>query len=270
MRHTPDLALVDAVAPLLTTHRFGRCLRGHERVDSTNTRAWAWAHEGAPEGSVVLAEYQDAGRGRLGRSWQAGAGLNLTFSAVLYPPLPPERLGLIALAAGLAVAEALEPYAAPVRPALKWPNDVLLEGKKCCGVLLESTLQARRSVVILGIGLNINQDAFPDALAGRATSLLLATGRHTPRAPLLADLLARLEARYDALLAGHDDVLRQAFRNRLAGLGETVRFRLTDAGGEVTGRLEGITENGALLLRTAAGLRAYAAGELTSAFTPPT
>lgn len=262
------LPLLKDVEPLLRTQRFGRAIRGEDEVDSTNTRAWMWANAGAPEGAVFIAEYQSAGRGRLRRTWEARPGLNLTFSIVLYPGLPPERLGLVTLAAGLAVAEALEPFSTPILPWIKWPNDVLLEGKKCCGILMESAVQPERTTLILGIGLNVNQDAFPPELGGRATSLLLATGRHTPRAALLATLLERLEAHYDTLLTGRAEQIRKTYERRLAGRGEAVAFRFADNTERVQGILRGITDTGALILETSEGTQSFLAGEITSHLQP--
>lgn len=252
--------------PLLRTARFGRVMHGLDRTPSTNDAAAAWAERGAPEGCVVTAEYQTAGRGRLGRSWEAAAGLNLTFSVVLRPTLSPERLGLVTLAAGVAVTDALAPLVAPLEPQIKWPNDVLLEGRKCCGMLLEGTLQQNGPVLILGIGLNVNQTAFPPALADRATSLLLATGRLVPRAPLLADLLQRLEHGYDALHRDGGARIRQAYLDRLAGLGRPVALRFSEGTGSVHGRIAGITETGALRLETDDGPRTFHAGEVTTDF----
>ena len=256
--------LLDEVPPLLRTQRFGRPMQGHETVTSTNTLAWMWAAEGAPEGAVVLAEHQSAGRGRLGRVWADQRGLNLLCSVVLHPTLPPTDLGLVTLAAGVAVAEALDAFTQPVTPSIKWPNDVLLEGRKCGGILLESALQPGRTTLILGIGLNVNQTAFPPDLSDRATSLLLTTGRHVARAPLLAALLERLEARYDALQEGRADAVRTAYLERLAGLGEAVTFRFAEQTAVVHGTVEGITETGALRLRTPNGVQTFLAGEITS------
>ncbi len=260
------LSLIQDVRPLLQTQRFGRAWRGEERLASTNTAAAAWAAAGAPEGAVVVAEYQTAGRGRLGRTWQARAGQNLTFSLVLRPPLPPERLGLLTLAASVAVAEAVEPFVASLPVRIKWPNDLLLAGRKCCGMLLETSLSGASTVpiVILGIGLNVNQDKFPPELAAKATSLHLEKGQLVPRAPLFAALLLHLERRYDALLQDGEDVLSKAYERRLYGLGQPLALRLTDTAAPIQGRLLGVTETGALRLETDAGLRLFHAGEVTS------
>ena len=261
------LALAETVRDQLETDRFGRSLRGVETVGSTNTAAAEWARNGAPDGSVLVTEYQSAGRGRHGRTWTAKKGQNLMFSVVLRPALEADRLGLVTVAASVAVAEAIDPFVAPHRAALKWPNDVLLEGRKTCGMLLESSISGRQEaeVVVLGVGLNVNQATFPAALADTATSLRLVAGRAIPRAPLFARLLRRLEARYDAVqsrLPSEDDV-RAAFHDRLASLGERATFRVADAEGPVTGVVQGITDTGALRLETPDGPRVLHSGEAT-------
>lgn len=261
-----SLPLVDDVQEQLATDRFGQVMRGYEEVGSTNERAAAWAKEGAPEGAVVLTEYQTSGRGRQGRSWDAEKGTNLLFSVVLRPQLATDRWSLITVAAGVAVAEAIEAFVRPHRAAIKWPNDVLLEGRKACGILLESSFSTpdAGTAVVLGVGLNVNQTAFPDALADTATSLRLVAGRPVPRAPLLGRLLGALEERYDAVQKGRAEGVRTAFQDRLASLGERTTLRLTGADRTVTGVVEGIAPEGALRLKTDEGRRTMHAGEVTT------
>jgi BirA family biotin operon repressor/biotin-[acetyl-CoA-carboxylase] ligase len=260
------LTLVDDVQDQLDTDRFGQAMRGFETVTSTNTEAADWAREGASEGSVVVAEYQSAGRGRHGRTWTAKKGQNLMFSVVLRPDLAAERLGLIPVAASVAVAEAIDAFVSPHRAVLKWPNDVLLEGRKTCGMLLESSLSGQREarVVVLGVGMNVNQTDFPKALADTATSLRLTTGRAVSRPPLFARLLRRLEARYDAVQTGYDDEVRAAFHDRLATLGERTTLRVAETGETLTGIVRGVTETGALQLDTPDGLHTLHAGDVTT------
>ncbi len=263
------LPLISDAQALLQTRRFGRAAEGYRTLGSTNARAAAWAAQGAAEGSLVLAEAQTQGRGRMGRAWHTHPGRNLTFSLVLRPALPTHRFGLITLAAGVAVCEAIAPIAAPLCPAIKWPNDVLLNERKCCGMLLEASIdggrRARSAAVVLGIGLNVNQDHFPEALRTAPTSLLLETGRLTPRSPLLARLLATLEARYDQLAeADGCRAVHRAYQERLARLGQPVALRVAETQRAVRGTIEGVTPEGALRLRTAAGLRIFHAGEVTS------
>ena len=261
-----SLPLIEAVTPLLRTRRFGREIRGYPSVGSTNTLATDWAAKGAPEGAVVVAEHQTAGRGRMGRTWEAKAGHNLTFSVVLYPRLPPETLSLIILASSVAVAEAVAAFTAPHETTIKWPNDVLLDGRKCCGMLLESTLTTgqARPTVILGIGLNVNQATFPPSLEHTATSLLLTTGHLIERAPLLALLLERLEAQYTTLLDAGGGPVQKAYKDRLHGLNAPLTLHLPEAGQTVEGLLDGITETGALRLQTTDGLRTFHAGDVTT------
>jgi BirA family biotin operon repressor/biotin-[acetyl-CoA-carboxylase] ligase len=287
----------DALRPRLATERFGRAMRWVETTASTNTDAARWAAEGAAEGSVVGAEHQTEGRGRHGRAWLDDAGRNLTFSVVLRPRLAPERLPLVTLAACVATCEAVDAFVGgldPGRPsaAVKWPNDVLLSGRKVCGMLLETSFAARTGAseaprdghpeaVILGLGLNVNQTTFPEGLAARATSLARVTGQPVPRLPLLARLLLRLERRYDQLTASEGDgaeAVRAAYVRRLAGRGERVTLRPLasagndeDAGEAVTGTLLGVTATGALRLSTEDdGERVFHAGDVTVANDPAT
>lgn len=254
------LSLADDLQPLLRTRRLGRPAAWHEALDSTNLRAAAWAEAGAPEGALVGAEHQSAGRGRLGRRWESEPGESLLVSVVLCPALAPERLGLIPIAAGVAVAEALAEMLPALRPVLKWPNDVLLNGKKVCGVLAEGSLGGARPHVVLGLGLNVNQTAFPDDLATPPTSLRLEAGRPVERAPLLAAILLRLEERYEQL-GIEPEVVREAFEARMAGLGG--RAVLTRSGERIEGEVLGLAEDGGLRLGTAEGERTFHAGEVT-------
>ena len=261
-----SLSLVTDVQDRLSTDRFGHAMRGFEEVGSTNERAATWANEGAPEGGVVVTEYQTTGRGRHGRPWTADKGQNLLFSIVLRPPLSPDRLGLITVAAGVAVAETIDAFVSPHRTAIEWPNDVLLEGRKTCGILLESSLAppATDSIVVLGVGLNVNQTDFPAPLADTATSLRLTTGRPVPRAELLARLLTALEDRYDAVQSGKAETIRGTFEKRLTSLHEQTTLRIPETERTLSGTVEGITETGALRLRTANGPTTVHAGDVTT------
>jgi BirA family biotin operon repressor/biotin-[acetyl-CoA-carboxylase] ligase len=241
--------------------RFGRPARGFASCPSTNAEAAGWARAGAPEGALVVTDHQTAGRGRLGRGWNDAPGQNLLFSVVLRPALPPHRLGLVTLAGGVAVAEAVAEWTAPVEPRIKWPNDVLLDSRKCCGMLLESSL-GPNPFVVLGIGLNVNQTEFPPPLAERATSLRLETGRFIPRAALLGRILARLEY-WTGRLATDDASVREAFVARMVGRGERATVRLSADDTPVDGVIEGVDAAGALRFRTGDGVRTLHAGEVT-------
>ncbi len=257
------LPLVADLDAALATERFGRAARGSAVCPSTNAEAAAWARAGAPEGALVIAEHQTAGRGRLGRAWKDEPGQSLLFSLVLRPTLPPNRLGLVTLAGGIAVAEAVAEWTDAVEPRIKWPNDVLLNGRKCCGMLLESSVGGLDSFVVLGIGLNVNQGTFPDALAERATSLRLETGQLVPRAALLARLLARLEHWTDRLADGDERAVRQAFVSRMIGRGDPASVRFVGGDGQLDGVIEGVDAGGALRFRTGDSVRVLHAGDVT-------
>jgi len=179
----------------LTTKTFGRRIFSFESIDSTNTFAKSIAQD-AGEGTLVIAEEQTHGRGRLGRSWHSGKSKNLTFSVIITPDIAPEYLGVLSLYAGLCVAEAIEERTQLV-PECKWPNDIMMSGKKCCGILSESTLVKGKAVpVILGIGINVNENDFPPELRTVATSLFLEAKRMIDRVDLLAAILKTLEDWY--------------------------------------------------------------------------
>jgi BirA family biotin operon repressor/biotin-[acetyl-CoA-carboxylase] ligase len=222
---------------------FTLCLR--EELASTNDEARRLADEGAPDGLVVVAERQTAGRGRRGAGWFAEPGKSLAFSIVVRPPEPKSRWPRLALAAGLAVAEAAEAYVPLV--GIKWPNDVWIDGRKVAGILVE----AGADFAVVGIGINVNVAEFPPAVADLATSLEMAAGRPLERDAVLTGILERFRLRQGQLECGFDDLLR-AVRVRCVLSGHEVT--MTTANGPRRGWIEGLGPGGELLLRTAAGL----------------
>jgi BirA family transcriptional regulator, biotin operon repressor / biotin---[acetyl-CoA-carboxylase] ligase len=184
----------EAVLPRLR----GRLGRPYEHVFSTPSTQLLVPAD-APEGALVVAEEQTEGRGRLGRRWLAPAGTSLLCSLQLRPPVPPERLPELTVVASHACAEAIAALTG-LEPELKFPNDVLLGGRKVAGVLAE----AREGRVVLGVGVNVNvaADELPQEVDRPATSLLVETGREIDRAELLVELLERLERRYDRWVTG--------------------------------------------------------------------
>ncbi|PEN05018.1 biotin--[acetyl-CoA-carboxylase] ligase [Longimonas halophila] len=261
--------LPDTIADALSTTRMGTPLRYRHTVGSTNADAAAWARNGAPEGAVVLAEQQTEGRGRHGRTWAAPPHQALTGSVVLRPDLPPDLFSLIPLAASLAVADAMQALALPHPPRIKWPNDVLIDGRKCCGMLLETAMRGAspqphaNTYVVLGIGLNVNQTAFPEGVD--ATSLRLETGQPVPRGPLWARIMQHLEARYDALHVPEQRAdLRSAYADRMLYRGQSITVRAPGTDRTRTGTVVGINETGALVLDTPRGQVTFHAGEVTT------
>jgi BirA family biotin operon repressor/biotin-[acetyl-CoA-carboxylase] ligase len=257
------------VRAALTTAWLGRPYHYLTSTGSTNDQLKAWAADLAyPAGTVLLADYQSAGRGRLDRRWEAPPGTSLLFSTLLRPGWPAERGPWLTMLAGLAAAEAIEAVAGlPAR--LKWPNDVMLNcdggWRKMGGLLLDATLGSggRLESAILGIGLNVNvpEAALPAAVTP-ATSLLAAGGQPVARRPLLVALLARLEQRYDAAGAGRSP--RAEWQEQLITVGRPVSVSAAGSGEVLTGVAEGVDEWGQLIVRDAAGGRhVIAAGDVT-------
>lgn len=189
--------VAEEVSPLLDTVSFGRNLHFLERVDSTNLRARSIARDGAAEGTVVVADSQSGGRGRMSRSWISPAGMNLYCSIVLRPPVPSFRVPEIPLVAAVALHEAVVGECPGIDLSIKWPNDIVVAGRKLCGILCEMESEADCThFVVVGFGLNVNLDPVPDELQGIATSIVLETGQTMSRARLLASVLNRFERLY--------------------------------------------------------------------------
>ncbi len=226
-------------------------------VTSTQVVAFDLAERGAPDRSVVVADHQSAGRGRRGRHWEDEPGAGLLVSILLRPRLTPPRLPALSHVAAVAVAEALAAVAA-LAPRLKWPNDVLVGGRKIAGILLESRLSASAATTVLGVGVNLAQRVFPGALAATATSVALQTGSVVDRDVLLGALLDRFDA-WRACLEGEGF---PPVRQRWLALSETIGRRVTVDG--LTGRAVDLDQDGALVLETPAGRRRVVAGTIES------
>jgi BirA family transcriptional regulator, biotin operon repressor / biotin---[acetyl-CoA-carboxylase] ligase len=209
-------------------------VRWFDSLDSTNRYLLDEARRGAPEGIVAVADHQTAGRGRRGRDWVAPPGSSLLVSVLLRPSLAPEQTQLVAMACGVAMADAVERVAG-FAPALKWPNDLVVGDRKLAGILAE----ADNGAVVVGIGVNVNWHEFPPDLAESATACNLEAGRAVDRRELLTAFLHELGARYADLRR-----VPAEYQRRLATLGR--RVSLEQPGGEVVGRAVGVGESGAL------------------------
>ncbi len=239
-----------------------------EEIPSTNDLARQWIVSGdhfppsnnrPPEGAVVRAASQSAGRGQFGSTWESTAGQNLTFSVIYYPVwLAPERQ--FDLSRAVALACMLEDHW-----QIKWPNDIYIGGKKAGGILIENQLQGGRIVAsILGIGLNVNQTNFPASLPN-ASSMALAAGRTFDLESVFDRLLEQLEQRYLDLRAGRTASLRADYLQRLFRLNQPADFLLPD-GTRLHGCIRDVADDGRLLLETATGTASFAVKEI--AFCP--
>jgi BirA family transcriptional regulator, biotin operon repressor / biotin---[acetyl-CoA-carboxylase] ligase len=243
-----------AVTMALCTKSMGRSLHILDETSSTNNAAMALAQDGAPDGTVVVADTQTSGRGRLGRQWYSPPGKNLYCSIILRRAMPSDQvsrwLSWVPLLSAVAVARAIQVISG-LRPSLKWPNDILMEQRKVGGLLCESSgTGTPNAFVIVGIGLNVNmwRDAFPADLRDLATSLAAEAGRPFDRAVLLATLLSELELRYETFLSGAVSDIKYEYALRCATLGQRVRVDMANqaCGHRIEGQAVSIGEDGSL------------------------
>lgn len=260
LRSVPDLLLPEILRPLLRGTMFEAHLHHFYKIGSTNSAAMGSAAEGVPEGSVLLAEEQTAGRGRGANTWQSPRSTGIYCSAVLRPPLPPSDVLLLSLMAGLAVQAAIQQTDSRVQADLKWPNDILIDGKKVCGILTEMNAEATRvRYVVVGVGINVNQPSFPKEL--QATSLRLATGSEWSRVELAAALLKSLDREYRQFVQGPEaraSILRRFAENSSWLHGKKVRIE--ENGSAFDGTTEGLDARGFLQVRTAYGMQTVLSG----------
>ncbi|BEQ14389.1 biotin--[acetyl-CoA-carboxylase] ligase [Desulfoferula mesophila] len=248
----PPLLLPAMVEARLAPGSLGLPLIHFDEIDSTNLEARRQAEAGAPHGACLVAEHQSAGRGRLDRRWQAPKGSALLFSLILRPSLGLRRVFALNNLISLAVCRALQKHGG-VDAAIKWPNDVYLEGKKLAGVLTEFTSRAEAvEYAVVGVGLNVNQDA--QWLAGLdqpAMSLAAATGHAWNRATLLAQILGEMSALHEEFMAGGGEELAREYARRSLILGLEVTVREGQA--VRRGKAVGFAPEGALLLEEEGG-----------------
>jgi BirA family transcriptional regulator, biotin operon repressor / biotin---[acetyl-CoA-carboxylase] ligase len=266
MTEPSDRLSPEEVIPLLATRWMGRRIHYFPSLDSTHTAARRLALDGAAEGEIVIAEAQDRGRGRLGRPWFSPPFANLYLSVILRPPVPLRQASLVTLTAAVAAAEAVEAVSS-LSPSIKWPNDLLLEGRKLAGLLNEVHAEGDRvGFLLLGIGVNLNIEAaaFPEDLRPVATSLREATGRPISRKTFVKALLEALERGYLLFSERGGEPVLAAWRKRAAIGGK--RVRVVSFGETVEGEAVDVDEDGALLLRTGDGtVRRIIAGDLEQA-----
>lgn len=251
------------LAALLTTTRLGRAHEHHASLTSTNDRALAWLADGAPDGGLVTADRQTAGRGRLGRAWSSPAGRDLYASVILRPGVPAHGFGALALAVGVGLREGLlaafggaEIWRDRAWPelVLKWPNDVLLGGRKLAGILCESRWRGREVEVVIGFGVNVHRtlDEFEPSLRTTATSLALQVPERRGRAIILAAVLAQLERELERFFAAGFAGVRPRYEPHCLVIGRAVEVEQR-TGERIAAIAEGLDEDGALRVRPREG-----------------
>jgi BirA family transcriptional regulator, biotin operon repressor / biotin---[acetyl-CoA-carboxylase] ligase len=240
----------DILVPQMLSHRlygtpFARRIYHFFKIDSTNAVAMRLGESGEPHGTIVLAEEQTAGRGRAGRSWSSEKSAGIYCSVLLRPPVPPAHAPLLTLVAGLAARDAAAEDLDTL-PDIRWPNDLLVGGRKVCGILTEMHAEPDRiHYAVVGIGMNVNQSKMPDALADIATSLRIETGKIHSRLELLIRLLRSLDRYYNQFLAdGATPILRRFAE--VSSYFKGKRVRITTATESFTGTTAGLEPSGVL------------------------
>ncbi|WP_199614921.1 biotin--[acetyl-CoA-carboxylase] ligase [Paenibacillus alkalitolerans] len=250
----PERLQLSALLSMLRTRVFGRTVHISDSVDSTQNVAHEALLAGAPEGAVYLAEQQTSGRGRMGRSWHSPAGKGIWMSFIIKPGLPFKRAPHMTLLISVALCRAIR-RTAELDARIKWPNDIMIGGRKTSGILVESIAEADTvTAMIAGVGVSVNleKEQFPEELRSKATSLKIERGgRAVSRERLIAEFFDQFETLYELYLAEGFAPIRNLWEALTCTLGAAVSVQT--AHGPVTGRAEGITEDGALLVKSEDG-----------------
>lgn len=236
-----------------------------ETVDSTNKKAKELAEAGCPHGTLVIASGQEAGVGRRGRSWFSEPGQGAYMSLVLRPELAADKASMLTLVAAVAVAKAIEAISKDcgVHPFIKWPNDIIIRGKKVCGILTEMTMKDDKiAYIILGIGINVHNKSFPEEIANMASSLELELGMGVARERVTDLVLLAFERYYELFMQEQDlSLLLDEYMQMSANKGRKVT--VLDPAGEYEGTARGITNSGELMVDTPDGTKLVSSGEVS-------
>ena len=260
---TPDALTATELQNGLKTEFVGKRMLAYRQVKSTNDIAAREGEMGAADGTVVVAEQQTEGRGRLGRLWFSPMGMGAYISILLRPDFPPDRAPGISLITALCLAETIEPYCRG-RVKIKWPNDVLIDGKKTAGILTELAAERKRvNYIVVGTGINVRQTAaeFPDELAGQAISVELAAANNVARVPLVRTFLERFEVGYQSYRSAYLEPFLLRLRAYSSLIGQPVR--LATGKGIVEGTAVDIDAAGCLLVKRGDRVMPVSSGEVT-------
>lgn len=243
-----DMLSREGILNAVNTTWAGREVTYFDLTDSTNTQARILAEQGAPHGTLVVADQQDGGKGRRGRSWVSPAGEGIWMTILLRPEMNPINASMLTLVMALAAEKGIRETTGQ-KSLIKWPNDLVLNKKKICGILTEmSTDQMEIKYVLIGIGINVSQTEFPDEIKETATSLYKESGELTPRSKIIAGIMAALEEYYEIFMKTEDmSGLIEVYNERLVNLGNEVC--ILDPKGEFRGISTGINEAGGLMVR---------------------
>ena len=249
------------IADQIHTKWAGKTVHFARETDSTTLWIKSLAKEGASEGTLALAEFQSAGRGRLGRSWEVPEGTSVMMSILLRPKFEPQYAPMLTLVMGMAVAKAVKKFGFDV--SIKWPNDVVVSHKKICGILTEMGVRdGKIDYAVIGVGINVNIREFPEEMADKATSLYLESGREFDRSQILGLVMEAFEEYYEKFAATCDlSGLKEEYESILANYNQPVRVLAKEP---YEGVARGITDGGELLVEKTDGtIVAVSAGEVS-------
>ncbi|MCT8138922.1 biotin--[acetyl-CoA-carboxylase] ligase [Anaerobacillus sp. CMMVII] len=244
--HQPNLVTENEIKAGLSTTYIGKTVVYEKSVPSTQGIAHRLASEGAKEGTLVVADEQVSGKGRLGRPWLSQIGTGIWMSLILKPKIPPQRAPQLTLLAAVAVIRGIHEYT-NIQCDIKWPNDILLNGKKLVGILTEMQADPDQiHSVIIGIGINVNQNNFPEEISDIATSLKIEKGEEINRAGLLQSIMVQFEQLYELFLKDGFSQVKLMWEAYATTIGRRITARTIS--GSLEGYASGITDEGVLLL----------------------
>lgn len=259
---TPDVLSENELVSINKTEWIGKKIYYMDVTDSTNTQANHLADKGAPHGTLVVADRQEAGRGRRGRGWESPAHTGIFMTLLLKPEIAPGNASMLTLVTALAVTKGIERVTG-LSPRIKWPNDIVIRGKKVCGILTEMSAQVDYVThIVIGVGINVQNESFPEEIADVATSLKLETGNSINRARLIEAIWEEFEKYYERFMQTQD--LRgmvQEYNTYLVNRNQKVK--VLDPKEPFEGLAQGITERGELVVDTWEARRLVTSGEVS-------
>ena len=258
----PDIMNKTELESIHATEWAGCEIYYFDSIDSTNTKAKELAEEGHPSGTLVVADRQTAGKGRRGRSWESPTGIGIFMTLMLKPEINPNNASMLTLVAAMATTRAIRRVTG-VPALIKWPNDIVMNGKKVCGILTEMSAQFDYiNHIVIGIGINVHNEDFPEEIAKTASSLYLESGQHIHRASLIEAFLEEFEDVYAEYLKTEDmEGLQKEYEAMLVNRGRQVR--VLDPKEPFEGKAMGITKKGELIVDTWESRKLVSSGEVS-------
>lgn len=249
---SPDVMSRAEIESLMKTAWAGKNVIYYDEIDSTNNRAKEYGEKGSPHGMLFVADKQVAGKGRRGRSWESPAGSSIYMTILLHPEILPTKAPQLTLVMAMAVADGIQKMTG-LETKIKWPNDIVVNGKKICGILTEMSTEIDYiNYVVIGVGVNVNQETFPAEIQSTATSLKIELGETVRRSGLIAAVMASFEQYYEVFMKTEDlSGLRNRYNSMLVNLDQEVK--VLEPGHEYEAHALGINRTGELIVRTPDG-----------------